>query len=155
MESINIVMLLSRWLHLIGAIMLLGGSIFVMFALHPGMKVLDDEARGKLRQSIRTRWGRFVHAGIGLLLLTGSLNFYMLGLPPNVKPMPYHTIFGIKFLLALAVFIFATALMGRSPAFEKIRLHSAKWLRIVVILGVTIVLLSGLLIQIRESQINL
>lgn len=155
MESVNIVLLLSRWLHLIGAIMILGGSIFMMFALHPSMKALDDEARDKLRQSIRTRWGRFVHAGIGLLFLTGSFNFYMLGLPPNVKPMPYHLIFGIKFLLALAVFMLATALMGRSPAFEKIRLNSTKWLRIVVIMGVTIVLLSGLLLQIRVSQINL
>ena len=51
--------------------MLLGGSVFMLFALHPSMKLLDDEARGKLRQSVRTRWGRFVHAGIGLLLLTG------------------------------------------------------------------------------------
>lgn len=153
MESVNIVVLLSRWLHLIGAIMILGGSIFMLFALHPGMKVLDDEARDKLRKTIRVRWGRFVHAGIGLLLLTGSINFYMLGLPPNVEPIPYHPIFGIKFFLALAVFMFATALMGRSPAFEKIRQNSTKWLRVVVVLGLVIVLLSGLLIQIRESQI--
>ena len=152
MENINIVLLLSRWVHLIGAIVMLGGSVFMLYSLFPSMKEsLDDNTRERIRQCIRARWSRFVHAGIGLLLLTGGINFYILGMSPHVKPMPYHAIFGIKFFAAIFLFFIAIALMGRSPAFEKIRRNSTRWLGVVIILGFVIVLLSGLLSQVRAT----
>ncbi len=126
------------------------------FALLPAAKAaLGDDVHEKLREAVRVRWAKFVHAAIALLLITGAINFAILALPPKIKPLPYHPIFGVKFLAAFAVFFIAEALMSRGPGFAKIRANRAKWLAILLSLGALIVLLSGILNQVRTSQQHL
>ncbi|MEK7756433.1 MAG: hypothetical protein AAB385_04400, partial [Planctomycetota bacterium] len=106
-----------------------------------------------LREAVRARWAKFVHASIALLLITGAINFAILALPPKIKALPYHPIFGVKLLAAFAVFFIASALMSRGPGFAGIRAKRAKWLGILLALGGIIVLLSGILNQIRTAQL--
>lgn len=153
MADIDWVLLISRWLHLAAAIAAIGGAFFMRVALAPAAAgVLDDEQHRKLRDAIRARWAKVVGACIGILLLTGGLNFALLAIPPKIAALPYHPIFGVKLLAALAVFFIASALIGRAPGFEPMRQQQRKWLGILLSLAALIVLLSGVLNQIRTAQ---
>lgn len=153
MENIDYTVLISRWLHIVGVVITIGGSMFMMFGLLPGMKAsLDESSRNQLREAVRKRWSMYVHMGIAILLITGGINFYKLGMSSNLSPMPYHAIFVVKFLAALALFFVGTALMGKSPAFEKFRQNPSKWLRFMIGVGSLVILLSGLLAQVRQHQ---
>ena len=148
----DFLLLVSRWFHVAAAIIALGGAAFTLLALIPAAKAtLADDLHERLREAIRARWSRVVHTCIGLLFITGAVNFVILAIPPKIEPMPYHAIFGVKFLAALAVFFIAEALVGRGPAFAKIRRQRAKWLSVLLALGAIIVLLSGVLSQVRSS----
>ncbi len=150
MEKVDLVLLISRWLHIAAAIVAIGGAFFVRNALQPSAKeTLNDADHAKLREAIRSRWAKVVGACIGILLITGGLNFFKLALPPKIKPMPYHAIFGVKLLAAFAVFFLASALAGRAPGFAKLREQSRKWLGVLLLLAALIVFLSGLLSQVR------
>lgn len=153
MQDLNYVLLVSRFLHLSSAMFLVGAAAFMLIGLLPAMKEgLNESAAGRLRESISKNWGKVVHASIGLLLITGGYNFWVLVLEPKVKPMPYHAIFLFKFLFALIVFVIGTAIVGKSPAFEKMRQDAGKWLKVLLTFALLIVLLSGLLNQVRSNQ---
>ncbi len=123
------------------------------FALIPAAKAtLTDDVHDRLREAVRARWAKFVHAAVALLLITGSINFLLLAMPPKIEPMPYHAIFGVKLLAAFAVFFIASALISRGPGFANIRAHRAKWLGVLLALAGLIVLLSGILNQVRTAQ---
>lgn len=148
----NFVLLLSRWVHVLSAIVALGGAAFTLFALMPAAKAtLKDEDHDRLREAVRAKWAKFVHVCIALLLVTGSINFAILAIPPKIKPLPYHPIFGVKLLAALGVFFIASILVGRGQGFASIRQNRGKWLSILLVLGILIVLLSGLLSQVRMA----
>lgn len=150
MPSNEYIVLVSRWIHLATAIVLVGGAAFMRFALIPSaVEVLDDATHRSLREAIRKRWAKFVHIGIALLLLTGGLNFAILSIPPKIHPIPYHPIFGVKLLAALAIFFLATALVGRSPGLARIRENSRTSLNRLLALATLIVVLSGVLHVVR------
>ena len=155
MDEVNVVFLVSRWFHIAAAIVAIGGAVFMRVALLPGAQsTLDEEAHRRLRDAVRKRWAPFVHACIAILLITGSINFVILAWPPEVDPMPYHPIFGLKVLAALAIFVVATALVGRSAGFAPVRERSGRWLSIVLILAALVILLSGVLSQIRAAGVQ-
>jgi hypothetical protein len=150
---VNVLLLVSRWFHLAAAIIAVGGAFYALFALMPAAKAtLTDDVHERLREAIRARWARVVHACVAILFLTGAINFVILAIPPKIEPMPYHAIFGGKFLAALAVFFLAEALVSRGPGFAKIRGRRAKWLAVLLSLAALIVLLSGVLNQVRTAQ---
>lgn len=152
MEDINIPLLILRWVHIVAAIGAVGGALFMRFALLPAADAaLDDEVHTKLREAVRGRWARVVHTCIALLLVTGGVNFVLFALQPNMQAIPYHPIFGVKLLAAFAVFFIASILVGRGTGFPSIRGNRARALSILIGLGVLIVLLSGLLSQIRTG----
>lgn len=140
-----------RWAHILAAITGLGGAIFIRYALTPVLATLPDDQRRSLHEAIRSRWAKFVHLSIGLLLITGLYNFMVVIGPSNV-PKIYHMIFGIKFLLALGVFFTASILVGRSGAAQKARQNPRMWLLLNISLAVSIVCLSGYLRMLRDSH---
>lgn len=153
MESIDPVLLVSRWLHLAAAIVALGGALFMRLAVHPSAReVLGADEHERLREALRRRWAPLVHSSIAILFLTGLFNFYWLAIRPKVPPIPYHPIFGVKLLAALFVFFVAEALVGTAPGFARMRERRAKWLSVILVLGGIIVLLSGGLNQLRTQN---
>src|SRR5215204_4712875 len=94
-------LLLLRYMHILGAIALMGGTIFMRFALLPTVRELDPAVKATIHQQVRSRWAKFVMLAAALLLISGIAN---LGLAARYeyKPvfgMSYHMIVGIKFLL--------------------------------------------------------
>jgi uncharacterized membrane protein len=141
---VNVVDLVSRWLHVGTAIVLLGGAAFQWLVLRPAARQLSDAEHSQLRERVQDRWRKIVGIGIGLLLLTGFYNYLVAPNPADLWKA-YHPIMGIKILVALAVFFLASALAGRAAAFARLREQAGTWLPVLLLLGTLVVALSGYL----------
>ncbi len=136
--------LISRWTHIGTAIVILGGSIFLRFVLTPAAADLPEAEHLALRQRVLARWKRCVHGGIALFLLSGFYNYFR-AMPLHKGEGLYHALLGIKMLLAFAVFLLASGLVGKSRLFEPLRANSKRWLLITILLAAGVVLISGYL----------
>jgi hypothetical protein len=68
--------------------------------------------------------------------------------------MPYHAIFGVKFLAALGVFFIASVLVGTGQGLAALRAKRAKWLTVLLVLAGVIIILSGILNRVRTNPSN-
>jgi len=135
---------LSRWIHIISAIVMLGGSIFMRFILAPSAgEKLNSEEYQRLKAGIMDRWRDWVMWLVLLFLVSGFYNYlFVTRLAHPGNPL-YHILFGVKFLLAMGVFALAMILVSsrpRSPEFQK-RVPMLQALMIA--LGILVVLVGG------------
>ncbi|MFM9964166.1 MAG: hypothetical protein ACKV2Q_23425 [Planctomycetaceae bacterium] len=152
MDNLFVFDVLSRFLHVAIAIVLVGGTVFMRFILMPAAKELPEAEHDQLRQRLLARWKRVVHGGITVLLLSGLYN-YIQQRPLHKGDSLYHALLGTKMLLALAVFFIASALVGRSKTFETMRQNRAKWMGVVVLLSALIVGISGF-VKVRGPKVK-
>lgn len=145
MDDLFFLNVISRWIHVGTAIVLVGGTVFMRFLLMPAAAELPEGEHEALRARILGRWKRFVHAGILLFLLSGFYNYIVVTLPAHRGDRLYHPLIGVKILLAFAIFFLASALVGRSRAFDGLRKNSKTWLGVIVLLATIIVGISGYL----------
>ena len=132
MPALNIFM---RFLHMISAILLLGGAFAWRFAEVPAERALAPDLRGRFGNAMAAAWRPFVVAAVAGLLISGIWNFLQkTGLTPV-----YHAIFGIKVLLALDVF--AASILAVRAVNPK---RSRQWMHVAAA-GIAIVILSAIL----------
>src|SRR5215468_6936543 len=72
-------LLILRYMHILGAIALMGGTIFMRFALRPVVVGLPPETRTAIHEQVRARWSKFVMLASALLLLSGITNLILAG----------------------------------------------------------------------------
>lgn len=161
MDQDAIITLLLRWAHVLAAIAALGGLAFARFGLVPALAELDAATRERIHDAIRRRWLPWVIGAITVLLASGLANFLIFN--GRVKAAPefwgatwmrdtsYHALFGAKFLIALVMFYFASALVGRGAGTQWVRNDRAKWLSVTLLLGLAVVLLSGWMRQLHTG----
>lgn len=141
--------IILRTLHIAAAIAAGGAALFQLVALHPVFsRQLDAEQRRGLREAIVARWRPIVWTCIGLLLLTGVLNYIYFKVPEyrgDPRRGLYHGLMGVKILAALAVFHAATVLTLPGPRGEKYRARAPLWLGIVVAMIGLIVVIGAVL----------
>ena len=138
--------ILFRWLHILAAITAVGGTIFMRFALLPAVAALPEASRKDFHEAVRSRWARPVQISILFLLLSGVYNIISIGAEYDLKKVGlYHPLFGIKVLLALAVFFLASVLTGRGARTQRFRDNRRLWLTVNLVLAVLIVCISGVL----------
>jgi len=142
MDADTLLALLSRWVHIGTAIVVIGGSVFMRFVLMPAAEQLPDNEHEALRERVLGRWKRFVHLGVLLFLLSGGYN-YILAVRIHKGQSLYHALVGTKIILALIVFFLASAIVGRSPTFENLRKNMKRWVLVVILLATVIVGISG------------
>lgn len=135
--------ILMRLVHVLSAVVLLGGACYVRFVLLPAAAELPESEHAALRERLLARWRSIVHRGIGLLLITGFYNYLEVTAPQHQGQGMYHMLMGIKILLALAVFFLASALAGRSAAFEGLRRDPRRWLTLLIMLAGVVVGIGG------------
>jgi uncharacterized membrane protein len=142
----EIIPLLSRWVHVGTAIVLVGGSVFMRFVLAPAATAtLPDAEHAALRERVLATWKLFVHIGVLLFILSGFYNYLVVTLPKHKGDSLYNALMGIKILLAFGVFFIAEALVGKSAGLKKIREKRNTWLMIAVLLSAVIVGIAGFL----------
>lgn len=161
MDSSDSVTLVLRWAHILAAVVALGGLAFARFGVVPALAELDAPTRDRIHDAIRRRWLPWVIGAITLLLVSGLANFVLFN--GRVKANPtfwgatwmqdahYHILFGVKFLIAMVVFYFASALVGRGTGTQWVRNDRAKWLSVTLALGVVVVLMSGWMRQLHTG----
>lgn len=153
-------LLVLRWAHVLAAIVAMGGLVFARFALLPALSELDAATRDRLHDRIRRAWLPWVIGAITVLLATGLVNFLLFNARVKaegwaggewMRQTSYHALFGAKFLLALVVFYFASALVGRGTGTSWVRNDRAKWLSVTIGLTLAVVLLSGWMRQLHTG----
>jgi uncharacterized membrane protein len=134
---------LLRWLHLLGAAILVGGAFYATLVLGPAMAGMNADARLRLTAGIAARLRTAGFGAIALLVVTGVINIVR-----NIagKPPAYHMALTLKLLLALHIFavLFLVAVPPGNPA------RDAKRHRLMAgaaVSGLLVLLLSAYLVQ--------
>ncbi len=134
-----------RYLHILGAITLMGGTLFMRLALLPTLQSMDAEKRAEVHQGVRARWAMVVGLASGMLLISGIANLglaakYTFAVPGGLS---YSMLGGIKLILALPIFVLAALLMGKTNLAKKVQANAALVLNINLLLAVILVLIGG------------
>jgi uncharacterized membrane protein len=141
-------LLALRYLHILGAITLMGGTIFMRFALAPVVATLDGPTKSSIHEQVRSRWSKFVMLAAAFLLISGIANMILYSSSRGYEierlfGMPYGAVTGIKFLLALPIFLFASFLAGRSDTAKKFQANAVMWMNVNLVLALSMVLIGG------------
>jgi len=146
MPVVDVVNLVSRWLHIMAAATAVGGTIFALLVVLPAAGVLAPEAREAFHVAARRRWSKIVMGAIAVLLISGLYNYFTI--KHNYRellPRWYEAAFGIKFLLAFAVFTIASLLVGRTSLAQRLRSNIRFWLSANLLMAALIIAISGLM----------
>jgi len=147
METQELVTLLARWLHIFSAIALVGGTVFIRFALVPALAGADGEGvDDSVSGAIYRRWTRIVMVAIAWLLITGIYNAAIMAVRYDLGPV-YNALLGIKMLLAFVIFALASLLAGRSALARRLRTRERTWLNLNLLLMVVLISIASFLKQ--------
>ncbi len=147
-DSLFPVLLVLRYMHILGAIALMGGTIFMRFALRPVVVQLPPDVKASVHEQVRSRWSKFVMLATLLILVSGIANLALASRYTFTdKPfgMSYHMLVGIKFLLALPIFFIAALMTGRTNLAKRIQSNAEFWMNLNLTLALVMVLMGGLL----------
>ncbi len=130
-------------LHILSAVILVGGLFYIRTILSPA----GADACFADRRSV---WAKWVGIATLFLLVTGFYNFFIIigqsKAEGGVKlPPTYHMLFGVKFLLAMMVMFIAAILAGKTEAADRFRGQMGKWLNIAWLAAVAIIVLAAIL----------
>ncbi|HEY3394346.1 MAG TPA: hypothetical protein VGK58_16655 [Lacipirellulaceae bacterium] len=151
LDSMYWLMLASRILHILGAIILLGG-LFYLRAVVSSLPLPPREGPGEGLTSPadyrfggrRAVWAMWTGIASLFLLVTGLWNFFQFIKTYDLSPS-YHMLVGLKILTGLALFVVAAILAGRSAAAERLRQNMRLWLNLCLILGIITVVFGSVL----------
>ena len=111
-EILNIIM---RYLHIVGAAFAIGASAGMALAVLPTLRANPDAQATAIALSKRLK--RLFHMGAGIAILTGMYNYVAVGMPAAraAELKGYDPIIGIKILLALLVMGVGSWAFSREP----------------------------------------
>lgn len=144
-DSLFYIQLVLRYLHIFGAIALMGGTIFIRFALLPTLQSLKGEGREQVHDGVRSRWKMVIRASIVMLLVSGIANLGLAARYDYAVPggLNYSMLAGVKLILALPIFLLAELLMGKSSLAKKVQASAPTILNVNLVLAVLLVLIGG------------
>ena len=137
-----------RYLHIISAVLAVGGAFFIRFILPAGTRDLDPQNKESVFLRSRRAFKMVVHSAILAFLLSGAYNAIRLWPQYKVNHMLLHPLFGAHLLLALAVFTISIVLLrGVEPP----RKHRG-WMKLNVTLMLLAILAASTLKWARERE---
>ncbi len=140
MDSIDILQLITRWLHILAAIALAGGTFFLRFSYLPAKATIPVDS--SFQESIRKNWARLVMLSILFLLASGLYNSAVKAIDYQLDGL-YLALLTIKIVLGLAVFFLVSVLSGRSRLARRFRDSELKWYNVTCVLMLAIVCIAG------------
>ena len=139
--DVELLSLVFRWLHILAAIVLVGGTIFLRVSVVPVLVQQSDQEQWF--QSLRVGWSRLVMMSVLFLLVSGLYNSYNKAVLYDLSGSIYLLLLTIKIVLALVVFFLISVLSGRSQRAIGFRAQGAKWYNIVIVLMILLVCIAG------------
>ena len=149
-------MLASRLLHILGAIILLGGIFYLRTVVSPAATVplpawegpgegsATTESADRLFGGRRAAWAKWIGIATLLLLVTGLWNFITL-VKSNQLHWSYHLLGTLKIVVGLALMFLAALLAGGSAAADSLRRKWRFWLSTALTLGIIVVAIGSLM----------
>jgi uncharacterized membrane protein len=116
-----------RYIHILSAMILVGGLVFDLFCVKPALRVIDDSLRDSITAVIRKQFFRLQIIGIAGLLISGIFNWVISAATYRDMGAAGNALIGIKVLLALAVFavvfLRSTNMIKSDKAAKMINIH--------------------------------
>jgi uncharacterized membrane protein len=144
----DFVMLASRILHVISAIILVGGLFYLWAVVTPAA---NSDAASENSLSVdryfggsRAAWAKWVGIASAFLLVTGLWNFVNM-VTANKLHFTYHILGTLKIVLALVLMMLAALLAGRTAAAEAIRRNWRRWLVLTLLIGIVTVTVGSIM----------
>ena len=137
----EIIQHLSRWLHILPAIILVGGTIFMNLVLTPALDGNDPEQNVKAQ--VKRTWSRIIMLCALLLLVSGFYNTYLTVTGDEKPGGMYHGLLTLKLVLVFGIFYISSLLAGKSEPAKKFQQKEALWSKVNMIAAITVVLLAG------------
>jgi uncharacterized membrane protein len=130
----------SRFIHIISAILLLGGVFYARLVLTPVLNILPEDKRMQAAAGAQLRYRATLFTLVALSLLSGVYNFLQ-----TSHSRQYHIAFGIKMLAVLH--IYATAILWATSPYGDVNFagKSKRRLLSITIAGFIVVLISAYL----------
>lgn len=130
---------ISLFLHVMAAMLWIGGMLFLTLIIAPFLKTLNDQKQKTfLYQAIGTRYRFWGWIAIVTLLITGPLNLYLMGISPLVifNPTFRGTDYGFALMMKLGfVFIIVVSSLLHDFWIGPKARHSPKYSKVAKIAG--------------------
>jgi len=132
---------LVQWVHLVAAVVGVGGIAFMLVILLPSARVLSEEHRDLLLKTVMGRFRLTSWSAIALLLASG---LYNIRLRAWEAPWgPYWKWLTVKIVLAVGVFTIALLLTLPLQTLHRFRARREMWLAIALGVALTVILISA------------
>lgn len=119
--------IVAKFLHVTFAAIAMGGIALTLWALIPALKEVSPESAATISQGVSRRFGVMIWITISILFLTG-LWMVVLVIAAGVPHALYHSILGIKIILALLIFLIALGITLPMKFLEKMRQNKRRWM---------------------------
>jgi uncharacterized membrane protein len=107
-----VLVILSRYLHVLSAILAIGGLFFMRVILPLGLAEADAASRDAVFLRCRRVFKMLIHTAVLLLLLTGAFNTWAAWGAYKYNPRLMHGLWGPHMLLGLIAMILALVLLA-------------------------------------------
>jgi uncharacterized membrane protein len=143
-NAVFFVGLLSRLAHILSAVTLVGGLIYLRTMIVPARETAADAGDSADRYFLgrRSNWAACVMACAAFLIASGLYN-YITKVRVERFDMAYHALFGVKFLLGLFVIFAASVTAGRTEAAQKVREKMRGWLNLAIAAALVVILIGS------------
>jgi putative copper export protein len=135
------IFLILRVLHILGAAIIVGGLIYLRVVVSPQPATGTSDA---LFGNRRAKWAMTVGIASLFLLVSGLVNYISWNRTYEL-PGGYHALFGVKFLLGIAVMFFAAILAGRTALADRMRHSATTWLNVAIALSLAILIVGAVM----------
>ncbi len=136
---------LAQWLHVMAAVIAVGGVAFVRFVLLPVVEGMPEERRAEIMGAIVDRFRQILWISIGLLLITGLYQVGMAAVNGSLSAKPYLYGLIVKIVLALVVFKIGFMLTVPGDAFARVKANRKRWMTVSMVLGTVVILIAAYL----------
>ena len=137
----DMISLISRWMHILPAVVMVGGAIFTQLVLCPALD--GNDAENEVKQQIKRKWSKVIMGCALLLLLSGLYNTMVIFGADDKPGGMYHGLLALKIILAFSIFYISSMLAGKSDAALKLQEKEALWGKLNMYAAIIVVLLAG------------
>lgn len=114
-----ILAVVMRYLHIVSAVLTVGGMSFILFCVTPAAKLLDEELRQSFLKAVHGRFMKVIWAAIVMLIITGAYSWMTLNdAYREIRPWG-QALIGTKVLLAAIMFVIvwlrSMGIIGQTP----------------------------------------
>jgi putative copper export protein len=142
--------ILSRYLHVISAVLAIGGLFFMRVILPLGLAQADAASREAVFLRCRRVFKMLIHTAVTLLILTGAFNTYSAWHDYEYNKPLMHGLWGPHMLLGVIGMIISFALLGPK---EPPRWHRAGAMINLIVLFLAVLFASSLKF-VRDSEMR-